>query len=225
MGCIGSKHAGNSPIAGLNAGPAMETDTAAERTFTLRSDGSGDGYKHISRPKSTQYRIIIDMHVNSCFGTPDILREEVLSHLPEALEGRFTLSEWTLWMTTFRDRMKPTMDCQAKRILINATVICIPYLFHRWNKRSRIALQFFEEMNSMCLEPKGMYMKPQHGRIQIDRTEYIIPWISLALDELEIEQLKKEPYFLWLRNGVYSTDDHKADETNIKCCGVLPAIP
>ena len=70
-----------------------------------------------------------------------------------------------------------------------------------------------------------MYMKPQHGRIIINRTEYFIPWISLALDEVEVEQLKKEPYYLWLREGVYSTDDHSADNTNMKWCGVLPAIP
>ncbi len=225
MGCKGSKDTCKRPSRDDELDLAMETAVTGERKFILRSDGSGEGYTRISRPRSTPYRVIIDLHMRSSFRGPIVLQDEVIKHLPSALEGRLTEAEWTSWMTTFREKMRAATDSQAKRVLGNATVIFIPYLFYRWNKRSRIALQFFEEMNKMCLEPKGMYMKPQHGRIIIDRTEYIIPWISIALDELEIEQLKNEPYFLCLRNGVYSTDDHSSDERNVKCCNVLPAIP
>ena len=218
MGCTASKQQVE------EAQPHQEA-LEGERTFVLRSDGSRDGYSFISRPKSTKYRLIIDLHLNQCFGSSEIIKDDVALHLPPELVGIINETEWVYWMTKFRDMMKPATDGMAKTICCYGTLVCIPYMVHRLNRRSRISISFFSDINNLLFESKGLWMKPQNGRIKIDKNDYVIPWLSLALDPIEVEQLKQEPYQLWLRDGIYSTTDHSGDECNVKCCGVLPAMP
>ena len=220
MGCTSSKHATDE-----NQSPIAPDDEPGERSFVLRSDGSRAGYSFISRPRSTKHRLIIDLHMNSCIGSSEVIMDDVALHLPPELSGILNETEWVYWMTKFRDTMRPATDGMAKSVLCYGTVVCIPYMFHRVNRRSKLAIAFCEEMNNLCLGSKGMWIKPQNGRITMDKSHYIIPWISLALDPIEVEQLKQEPYELWLRDGVYTTDDHSSDKENLKCCGVLPAMP
>jgi hypothetical protein len=116
--------------------------------------------------------------MNECFRSSEVLKDGDVQNILKELHGRMSCTEWTYWMKTLQERLSPAADGTVYMICGYTSLVGIPYMINRRHHRSRIALQFFEEINSMCLEAKGMHMRPQNGRIRIDKTDYIIPWIS-----------------------------------------------
>jgi hypothetical protein len=130
---------------------------------------------------------------------------------PRDVETRVTRSEWE---EIFIRGLARVSDTTFKRGsfwhatsylcgLACTALVCLPYFSRRYAEMWRAyddALRAWMESANARLNPKGVYVKPQ-SNCWVWRNpggggkqRYIETWIAIAMDEAEIEALKREPF-------------------------------
>ncbi len=168
----------------------------SQPAHTNFADGSRRGNWLLSRPKSSNTRIIIDFFPNSCCGDPMGLSDEDVNNVPPALVG-VEPAEWTKRMTQLRDIAKGRLSTMTD-IALCVLVIGIPFVLGKNYKSQKLIKKWMDDFNEQVLAPKGYYLKTQTSSVSIDDYHEEISWLAISLTPEDAGLLKKEEHMLYM---------------------------